>query len=153
MSSRRDVLKVLGIGGGLVAVPLLAAVPLTTLRIEVTNDIGKPVDRASVIVRFVRGRSVTKLGKKMITNWEMRTNSEGWVKIPPIPQGSILVQVIAKNYQTYGETIEVSEEERTIQVKLSPPQKQYSSHGDMPSEPQKPAEKKTDEKKPEEKKQ
>lgn len=128
---------------------LQAATPMTTLRIEVTNDIGKPVDRASVIVRFVRGRSAVKLGKKMITNWEMRTNSEGWVKIPPVPQGSILVQVIARNYQTFGDTFEVSEEERTIQVKLSQPQKQFSSHGEL-----KPAdEKKPDEKKPEEKKQ
>jgi uncharacterized GH25 family protein len=110
---------------------------MTTLRVEVTNDIGKPVDRASVIVRFVRGRSVAKLGKKMVTNWEMRTNSEGWVKIPPVPQGQILVQVIARNYQTFGDTFEVSEEERTIQVKLNPPQKQFSSHGEMGKEPAK----------------
>ena len=64
-------------------------------------------------------------------------NSEGWVKIPPIPQGEILVQVIAKNYQTFGGTFDVSEEERTIQVKLQPPQKQFSSHPDMPTEPAK----------------
>ncbi len=120
------------------SMPMFADSPMTNLRIEVTNDIGKPVDRAAVIVRFVRGRSVTKLGKKIMTNWEMRTNSEGWVKIPPIPQGDILVQVIAKNYQTFGNTYEVSEEDRTIQVKLNPPQKQYSSHGDMPTEPKKP---------------
>jgi hypothetical protein len=67
-----------------------------------------------------------------MTNYEMRTNSEGWVKIPPIPQGDILVQVIARNYQTFGETFEVTEEERTIQVKLNPPQKQFSVHGDLP---------------------
>lgn len=108
---------------------------MTTLRIEVTNDIGKPVDRAGVIVRFVRGRSVVKLGKKIVRSWELRTNSEGWVKIPPLPQGEILVQVIAKNYQTFGGTFEVAEEERTIQVKLQPPQKQFSNHGDMPATP------------------
>jgi hypothetical protein len=125
------------------AAPLLADTPMTSLRIEVANDIGKPVDRAAVIVRFVRGRSVVKLGKKMITNWEMRTNSEGWVKIPPIPQGEILVQVIAKNYQTFGQEYEVNEEDRTIQIKLNPPQKQFSVHGDLPP---------ADAKKPEEKK-
>lgn len=120
------------------ALSALADTPMTNLRIEVANDLGKPVDRAAVIVRFVRGRSVAKLGKKMMTNWEMRTNSEGWVKIPAIPQGDILVQVIAKNYQTFGQTYEVTEEDRTIQIKLNPPQKQYSSHGDMPTEPKKP---------------
>ena len=128
----------------LLATPLLADTPMTNLRVEVTNDIGKPVDRAAVIVRFVKGRSVAKFGKKMITNWEMRTNSEGWVKIPPIPQGEILVQVIARNYQTFGQSYEVNEEDRTIQVKLNPPQKQFSVHGDIP-----PADaKKPDEKKP-----
>lgn len=124
--------------GALSAVPVFADTPMTNLRIEVTNDIGKPVDRAGVVVRFIKGRSAAKLGKKVIKSWELRTNSEGWVKIPPIPQGEILIQVIAKNYQTFGETFDVSEEERTIQVKLSPPQKQFSSHPDLPSEPKKP---------------
>jgi hypothetical protein len=119
------------------ALSAFADTPMTNLRIEVSNDLGKPIDRAAVIVRFVKGRSVAKLGKKMMTNWEMRTNSEGWVKIPSIPQGDILVQVIAKNYQTFGQTYEVNEEDRTIQIKLNPPQKQFSSHGDMPTEPAK----------------
>jgi hypothetical protein len=133
MKTRRQVLAL----GALFAVPAFADTPMTNLRIEVTNDIGKPVDRAGVVVRFIKGRSASKLGKKVIKSWELRTNSEGWVKIPPIPQGDILIQVIARNYQTFGETIEVSEEERTIQVKLQPPQKQFSSHPDMPSEPAK----------------
>ena len=124
--------------GAFCAVSAYADTPMTNLRIEVTNDIGKPVDRAGVVVRFIKGRSAAKLGKKVIKSWELRTNSEGWVKIPPIPQGEILIQVIARNYQTYGETIDVSEEERTIQVKLSPPQKQFSSHPDLPAEPKKP---------------
>ncbi len=135
MTTRREALAL----GALLAIPAFADTPMTTIRVEVTNDIGKPVDRAGVIVRFLKGRSVTKLGKKVIKSWEMRTNSEGWVKIPPIPQGEILVQVIARNYQTFGGTFEVSEEERTIQVKLAPPQKQFSSHPDLP--PTEPAKK------------
>ena len=101
---------------------------MTALRIEVTSDTGRPLDRASVIVRFVQGRSKVKLGKKITTRWELRTNQMGMAKIPPIPQGKILVQVIAKGYQTYGVTHEVDEEEKTIEVKLNPPQGQYSAH-------------------------
>lgn len=101
---------------------------MTSLRVEVKTQAGRPVDRASVIVRFVEGRSVAKLGKKIRTTWEMRTNQEGVAKIPPIPQGKIMVQVIAKNYQTFGELIEVDEEESTVEVVLNPPQAQYSSH-------------------------
>ena len=101
---------------------------MTRLRVEVKNVSGKPVERAAVVVRFVEGRSVAKLGKKVITNWELRTNQEGVAKIPTIPQGKIRIQVIAKGYQTFGQTFDVNEEEKTIDVKLNPPQAQYSAH-------------------------
>jgi hypothetical protein len=58
----------------------------------------------------------------------MHTNQEGSVKIPPIPQGKILIQVIAKNYQTFGQTFDIDETEKTIDVRLNPPQSQYSAH-------------------------
>jgi Carboxypeptidase regulatory-like domain len=100
----------------------------TRLTIQVNNENGKPVDRASVVVRFKGGRSVKKLGLKVRTSWELRTNQEGIVKIPPVPQGNILVQVIAKGYQTYGDTILIEELEHTVDVKLLRPVKQYSAH-------------------------
>ena len=112
---------------GLLALPVLAA-DMTKIQVKVTNLDGKPVDRASVIVRFVSGRSVVKLGKEVMTHWEMRTNQEGLAKIPSLPQGKLLVQVIAKGYQTYGDTFEVEVPEKTIEVKLNPPQSQYSAH-------------------------
>ena len=110
------------------AAPALADPPMTKLRIEVKNIYGKPVDRASVVVRFVEGRSVAKFGKKIITHWELRTNQEGVARIPPIPQGKIQVQVIARGYQTFGDVIEVKEEEKIVEVKLNPPQAQHSEH-------------------------
>jgi hypothetical protein len=112
---------------GLLAFPL-AAVDMTRIQVKVTNLDGKPVDRASVVVRFVEGRSPIKLGKKIMTQWETRTNQEGLAKIPQIPQGKILVQVIAKGYQTYGDTVMIDQEEKTVDVKLKPPQPQYSAH-------------------------
>jgi hypothetical protein len=112
------------------SLPLAAEKEMTALQIEVKNADGKPIDRASVLVRFVEGRSKVKFGKKVVTRWELRTNQLGFAKIPPIPQGKILVQVIAKGYQTYGKTHDVEEEEKTIEVKLNPPQSQYSAHQD-----------------------
>ncbi len=109
--------------------PALQADDLTTrLRIEVKTQSGTPIDRAAVVVRFIQGRSLTKLGKKIVKNWELRTNQEGWAKIPPIPQGKLLIQVIAKGYQTFGQTYDVNEEERTIEIKLNDPQEQHSVH-------------------------
>jgi hypothetical protein len=112
----------------LVAAPALADPPMTRLRIEVKNIYGKPVERASVVVRFAEGRSAAKFGKKIITHWELRTNQEGVARIPPIPQGKIQVQVIARGYQTFGGIFEVKEEEKTLEIKLNPPQAQHSEH-------------------------
>jgi hypothetical protein len=112
----------------LVSPPVWADPPMTTLRVEVKNLYDRPIDRASVVVKFVEGRSKVKFGKKILTTWEMRTNQDGVARIPPIPQGKIQVQVIAKGYQTFGEMIEVNEPEKTVEVKLKPPQQQYSAH-------------------------
>jgi hypothetical protein len=57
-----------------------------------------------------------------------QTNQEGMVTIPPIPQGTILVQIIAKDYQTFGQNFDVDEEQKTLDIKLNPPQPQYSVH-------------------------
>jgi hypothetical protein len=101
---------------------------LTKLRVEVQTLGGKPIERASVLVKFVKGRSIKKFGKKQMTNWQLRTNQSGFVNVPPIPQGDIQVRVIAKGYQTFGETFEINEPEKTLTIKLNPPQPQYSAH-------------------------
>ena len=114
----------------LLALPgvVLADPPMTTIRIEVKTYSDKPIDRASVIVKFVEGRDYAKLGKKIQTSWQLKTNQEGLAKIPALPQGKIQVQVIAKGYQTFGQVFEVNEAERTIEVKLNAPQPQVSAH-------------------------
>ena len=104
------------------------AAPMTKINIVVKSNGGKPVDRASVVVRFVQGHSVIKLGKAVRTTFELRTNQDGEANIPSIPQGKIRVQIIAKGYQTFGDTFDVSEEEKTINITLNPPQQQYSAH-------------------------
>jgi hypothetical protein len=112
----------------LAALPLLADPPMTTLRIEVKTLKERPIERASVVLDFIEGRSVVKLGKKIRTHWETRTNQDGVAKLPPIPQGKVRVQVIAKGYQTFGQVYDVGEEEKTIEIKLNPPQSQFSVH-------------------------
>jgi uncharacterized GH25 family protein len=107
---------------------LQAAAPMTTLTIQVKSKGGKPVENASVIVKFVKGHSIVKLGKSIRKEWELRTNQDGSVKIPPIPQGQILIQVIAKDYQTFGEVFDIDEENKTVDIALNPPQPQYSAH-------------------------
>jgi hypothetical protein len=105
-----------------------AEVPMTKLTIAVKTQSGRPVGQAAVIVRFVKGHSVIKLGKAVRTQWELRSNQDGEALVPAIPQGQIRVQIIANGYQTYGETFDVTDAEKTIDVKLNPPQQQYTSH-------------------------
>src|SRR3979409_2280845 len=108
------------------SLPVLAD-DLTRLQIHVTNERGKPVDRASVIVKFVSGRPLKTLGlKKARLSWELKSSQEGMAKIPPIPKGKILIQISAKNYQTFGETFDIDEDERLVEIVLKTPQSQYS---------------------------
>jgi len=108
--------------------PAVADAPMARIKIEVRTLSGKPVDRAAVVIDFVEGRSVVKLGKKITTHWEVRTNQDGLAKIPAIPQGKVRVQVIGKGYQTFGQIYDVADEEKTIEVRLNPPQVQHSEH-------------------------
>ena len=112
----------------LCAFSALAGPPMTTITVKVTTLSGKPVDHAGVVVKFVSGHAKLKLGKKILTQYEMQTTQEGEAKFPPIPQGQIRIQVIAKNFQTYGNLVDIDEAEKTVEVKLNPPQSQYSVH-------------------------
>ncbi len=107
---------------------LQADVAKTKLSVKVLTPSGKPLDRASVIIRFVSGRDKLKLYSKIRTQWETKTNQEGLVQIPQIPQGKIQIQVIASGYQTFGHIFEVEEEEKTLEIKMNVPQAQYSAH-------------------------
>ena len=106
----------------------LSAGEMTKLRVSVKNLEGKPIDRASVIIRFAEPPSKTRFGHKTKTSWELRTNQEGIANIPEIPQGKVQIQVIAEDYQTFGANFQIVEPEQTIEVALKPPQPQYSAH-------------------------
>jgi len=110
------------------AATAVAAAPMTKISIVLKTQSGKPVEQASVVVRFVQGHSIVKLGKTIKTTFELRSNQEGEARIPAIPQGKILVQVIAKGYQTFGQTFDVNEDEKTLEITLNPPQQQYTAH-------------------------
>src|SRR6266702_1282060 len=96
------------------------AADMTKLNIQIKSQGGHPVDRASVIVRFVEGHSIVKLGKAVRTTFELRTNQEGEAKVPSIPQGKIRIQVIAKGFQTFGQVFDVTDDEKTIPITLNP---------------------------------
>lgn len=111
---------------GILAASSFAA-EMTRLQVVVKNLDGKPVEHAAVILKFVSSTAKIKIGKAT-TTWEARTNQDGILKVPSMPQGKIQVQVIAKGFQTFGQVFQVNEADKTIEIKLNPPQQQYSAH-------------------------
>jgi len=93
------------------------------LTIVVTNaEDKKPVDSASVYVKYVQGRL---LGKDKKIEMNLKTNLSGVVHVPEIPRGKFLVQVIAPGWKTFGEYYEVDQAEQTINIELARPPKWY----------------------------
>lgn len=101
-----------------------SAPPRTTrLRINVTNSEDKPVGNASVYVRFNEAGGF--LHKDKLAELSFKTNEDGSVKVPAIPAGKILIQVIAKGLHTYGKWYDIEDETATIEIKLEPPPHWY----------------------------
>lgn len=133
---RKIVLAVLLLSFG--SLGAFAEAEKTTIWVEVKNQYDKPVDNASVILDFLGSHQIHKLGKRKPIHWEVRTNQQGLAHFPPIPSGTIQLQVITRKYQTFGEKLEIDGAEKRIPIKLNPPQSQYSAHDPLkPADPPK----------------
>jgi hypothetical protein len=102
----------------------------TKIKVLVKTLAGRPVDRAEVILRWKANAKHPRnsFGRNIRTQFESRSNQEGEATFPGVPQGSIQIQVNAHGYQTFGQIYDIDEEEKTVEVKLNPPQQQYTSH-------------------------
>jgi uncharacterized GH25 family protein len=100
----------------------------TSITVNVTDQHDKPLDNATVILDFLGSHQITKLGKRRQTHWEVHTNQEGLAHFPPVPQGTIQLQVVAKNHQTFGKKFDIDKDQKAIDVKLNPPQEQYTAN-------------------------
>ncbi|HTW24205.1 MAG TPA: carboxypeptidase-like regulatory domain-containing protein [Candidatus Baltobacteraceae bacterium] len=96
---------------------------MTRLKIRVTDANDKPVGNASVYVRYYTSGGFLRHDKLEELNF--KTNQDGSVKVPEIPQGKILIQVIAKGWHTYGKWYEISQSEQSVPIKLDPPPHWY----------------------------
>lgn len=100
-----------------------AASPDVRLTIVVTGgEEKKPVDSASVYVRFVEEH---KHGKDKKVEMNLKTNQSGICHVPVIPPGKFMIQVIAEGWKTYGEYFDVNQTEQTINITLVRPPKWY----------------------------
>jgi hypothetical protein len=97
--------------------------PTTKIRIQVTDPNDKAVANASVYVRYYEAGGFLHHDK--LAELSFKTNQEGSVKIPEIPQGKILIQIIAPGWHTYGKWYDMDKDEESVAIKLEPPPHWY----------------------------
>jgi hypothetical protein len=93
------------------------------IHITVTDPHDQPVSNASVYVRYNEQGSFLHHDKLAELNF--KTNQEGSVKVPEVPHGRVLIQVIAKDWHTFGKWYDMDKDEETVSIKLEPPAKWY----------------------------
>lgn len=122
------------LGGWLLLAAVLVAAPGARLgavaqdeevRLEVTitaEETGDPVTNATVYLKYEEKRFLRKDKKIEFTS---KTNDDGKAVFPPVPEGRVLVQIVAKGWKTYGKYHELEAPKQTLEVKLQPVRRWY----------------------------
>lgn len=96
---------------------------MSRLRIEITGvPDKKPVADASVYVKFGQQRVILK---DRVIELNLKTNAQGLARTPAVPQGKVLIQVVAPGWRTFGQWYDVSEAEQTIRIELERPARRW----------------------------
>jgi uncharacterized iron-regulated membrane protein len=96
---------------------------VTKMKLLITNNQDKPVANASVYIRYNEPGGF--LHKDHLSEMNFKTNDDGTVKIPEVPLGKVLIQVVAKGYHTYGKWYDIAKDPDPITIKLDPPPHWY----------------------------
>jgi hypothetical protein len=97
--------------------------PNKKLTIEVTGgDKNVAVADASVYLKFKEPRTLRKDRKYEL---DVKTNREGTAHIPDPPMGSVLIQVVAEGWKSYGKNYELTDAGAVIKIHLDRPPKWY----------------------------
>ena len=104
--------------------PVQAAPPeRTDLTVIVKEaDTGEPVFQARLTLQFNESGSAAKLRRGKNITYNAKTNAQGRYKFTGIPKGTIRLLVTADRHQSYGEELELTEDNQVIEVKLRKPQ-------------------------------
>jgi hypothetical protein len=88
----------------------------TKLKIIVINSDDKPAGNASVYLRFNQAGGF--LHKDKLAEMSFKTNEDGSVKVPNVPIGKVLIQVVGKGLHTYGKWYDITKDQEPIEIKL-----------------------------------
>lgn len=97
--------------------------PVSALQIVVTGgDTGKPVDNASVYVRYEESRFLRHPRKIEL---DLKTDLAGIAKVKDVPRMKIMIQVVKDGWSPFGQYYVLDKEEETIKIHLKPPAHWY----------------------------
>src|SRR5262249_230249 len=86
---------------------------LVKLRIHVTaGDQNKPVSNASVYVKYPEHKNGN------LSELDFKTNEDGSVKVPDLPKGRMLIQVVAPGWKTFGKYFDFDKDEEDVAIHL-----------------------------------
>jgi hypothetical protein len=92
------------------------------LKIIITSPEGHPVGNASVYVRYPKPGTLFR--HDSLQEMDLKSNMDGSVKVPLVPQGKVQIQVIAKGWHTFGEWYDV-QKDGTVKIQLQEPPHWY----------------------------
>lgn len=97
--------------------------PVSALQIVVTGgDTGKPVDNASVYVRYEEPRF---LHHPRQIELDLKTDMAGIAKVKDVPRIKIMIQVVKDGWSPFGQYYVLDQEEETIKIHMKPPAHWY----------------------------
>jgi hypothetical protein len=85
-------------------------------------DSGEPIFQARLTLQFNESGSAVKLRRGKNITYNAKTNAQGRYKFTGVPKGTIRLLVTADRHQSYGEELELTEDNQVIEVKLRKPQ-------------------------------
>jgi len=97
--------------------------PVSALQIVVTGgESGKPVDNASVYVRYEEPRFLHHARQIEL---DLKTDMAGVAKVKDVPRVKIMIQVVKDGWSPFGQYYVLDKNEETIKIHLKPPAHWY----------------------------
>ena len=96
---------------------------LVTIHIELTGgEKNKPIENASIYIRY---NEPHKFKSDKLIEMNVKSSAEGKAKVPLVPKGRILIQVVAEGWKTYGRWFDLTDDEQLFKIHLEKPHKWY----------------------------
>jgi len=94
-----------------------------TIFIEVSaGDKDKPVEGASIYVRYPEPH---KFRSDTLAEMNVKTTPEGKARVPLVPKGKILIQIVAPGWKTFGKWFDLTDDKQVFKIHLDRPPKWY----------------------------